>query len=103
MRFTAIVRVTGEVGRFEDFRERVRWLMVRDMDAEDYSEHHQPGLLEYRFEIRNGIPFPVFVEATRVFEELRVEVEWDKDGARGGAAIEAGRLVEKWTGDRSPG
>jgi hypothetical protein len=102
MPFTAIVRVTGEAGRFEDFRERVRWLMVRDMDAEDYSEHHQPGLLEYRFEIRNGIPFPAFVEATRAFEELRVEVQWDQDGARGGAAIEAGRLVEKWTGDRSP-
>jgi pimeloyl-ACP methyl ester carboxylesterase len=101
MPFTAIVRVTGEAGRFEDFRERVRWLMVRDIDAEDYSEHHQPGLLEYRFEIRNGIPFPAFVEATRAFEELRVEVKWDQDGARGGAAIEAGRLVDKWTGDRS--
>jgi hypothetical protein len=34
---------------------------------------------------------------------LRVEVQWDQDGARGGAAIEAGRLVDKWTGDRSPG
>jgi hypothetical protein len=102
MAFTAIVRVTGEAGRFEEFRERVRYLMVRDMDAEDYTEHHRPGELEYRFEIARGIPFPAFVEATRAFEELRVEVEWDKDGARGGAAIEAGRLVDKWTGDRGP-
>ena len=31
---------------------------------------------------------------------MRVEVQWDKDGARGGAAIEGGRLVEKWTGER---
>jgi hypothetical protein len=37
MAFTAIVRVTGEAGRFEEFRERVRYLMVRDMDAEDYT------------------------------------------------------------------
>jgi hypothetical protein len=96
------VRVTGAVGRFEDFRERVRWLMVRDADAEDYTEHHRPGALEYRFELERGIPFPAFVEATRAFEELRVEVEWDHDGARGGAAIEAGRLVDKWTGERSP-
>lgn len=102
MPFMAIVRVTGSAGRFEDFRERVRWLMVRDIDAESYTEHHRPGLLEYRFEISKGIPFPAFVEATRAFEELRVEVEWDKDGVRGGAAIEAGKLVDKWTGERSP-
>lgn len=103
MAFTAVVRVTGEAGRFEDFRERVRWLMVRDIDgAEPYTEHHRPGALEYRFEISKGIPFPAFVEATRAFEELRVEIEWDQDGARGGAALEAGRLVDKWTGDRGP-
>jgi hypothetical protein len=102
MAFTAVVRVTGEVGRFEDFRERVRWLMVRDADAEDYTEHHRPGALEYRFELARGIPFPPFVEATRAFEELRVEVEWERDGVRGGAAIEAGRLVDKWTGERKP-
>lgn len=103
MAFTAVVRVIGEAGRFEDFRERVRWLMVRDIDgAEDYTEHHRPGELEYRFRISKGIPFPAFVEATRAFEELRVVVEWDKDGARGGAAIEAGKMVDKWTGDRSP-
>ena len=102
MAYTAVVRVTGEVGRFEDFRERVRWLMVRDMDAGNYTEHHRPGALEYRFAVERGIPFPAFVEATRDFQELRVEVEWDKDGARGGATIEAGRLVDKWTGERSP-
>ncbi|MDH4095963.1 MAG: hypothetical protein OEV81_14395 [Betaproteobacteria bacterium] len=102
MAFTAIVRVTGAAGRFEDFRERVRWLMVRDIDAEPYTEHHRPGELEYRFELARGIPFPAFVEATRDFEELRVEVEWEHDGARGGAAIEAGRLVDKWTGEREP-
>ena len=103
MAFTAVVRVVGEAGRFEDFRERVRWLMVRDIDAEPFTEHHGPGELEYRFEIVKGIPFPVFVEATRAFEELRVEVEWERDGVRGGAAIEAGRLVDKWTGDRERG
>jgi len=66
------------------------------------ADDHRPGALEYRFELVRGVLFPAFVEATRAFEELRVEVEWDKDGARGGAAIEAGRLVDKWTGDRSP-
>jgi len=98
--FTATVRVTGSAGRFEDFQERVRWLLVRDVDAEPYTEHHAPGLLEYRFELNQGLPFPVFVTATAEYPELRVEVEWDKDGARGGASIEGGRLVDKWTGER---
>jgi len=98
--FTATVRVTGTAGRFEDFQERVRWLLVRDIDTEPFTEHHAPGLLEYRFVLTQGVPFPAFVAATADFPELRVEVEWDKDGARGGAAIESGRLVEKWTGER---
>lgn len=92
--FTALVRVTG-VGRLADFRERLRWLMVRDIDAEGYSEHHAEGVLEYRFEPKQGIPFPAFVQASADFPELRIEAEWDHDGARGRAVIEEGRLVER--------
>jgi len=92
--FTAVVRITG-AGRLADFRERLRWLMVRDMDAEDYTEHHAEGLLEYRFEPKLGIPFPVFVQASADFPELRVEAEWEKDDLHGRAVIEAGKLVER--------
>ena len=101
MPFTAVVRVTGSAGRFEEFRERVRWLLVRDPDTEPYTEHHAGTLLEYRFELEKGLPFPTFVTASTEFPELRVEAEWNKDGAKGGAAIERGRLVEKWNGERS--
>jgi hypothetical protein len=66
--------------------------MVRDPDAEDYSEHHQPGTLEYRFQPKRGIPFPAFAEASRDFPELRIEAEWEHDGARGRAVIEDGRV-----------
>ena len=99
---TAIVRVTGSAGRFEEFRERVRWLLVRDPDTDPYTEHHAGAALEYRFEVVKGIPFPSFITASTEFPELRVEAEWDKDGAKGGVAIESGRPVEKWTGERSP-
>jgi hypothetical protein len=92
--FTAVVRVTG-VGRLAEFRERLRYLMVRDLDAEDYSEHHGAEQLEYRFEPKKGLPFPAFAEASADFPELRVEAEWDHDGQRGRAVIEGGRLVEK--------
>lgn len=97
---TAVVRVTGSVGRFEEFRERVRWLLVRDPDTDPYTEHHAGSALEYRFEVDKGIPFPSFVAASAEFPELRVEAEWDRNGERGGVAIENGRPVEKWTGDR---
>jgi hypothetical protein len=95
--FTAVVRITG-AGRLDDFRERMRWLMVRDQDAEDYTEHHGPGSLEYRFKPRRGIPFPAFTAASADFPELRVEAQWERDGERGRAVIENGQLVEQTKG-----
>ena len=91
--FTAVVRVTG-AGRLEDFRERLRWLMVRDEEAEDYTEHHAAGLLEYRFAPKKGIPFPALTQASADFPELQVEAEWEHDGVRGRAHIENGNLVQ---------
>ena len=92
--FTAVVRITG-AGRLADFRERLRWLMVRDAESEDYTEHHAEGRLEYRFEPKKGIPFPVLTQASGDFPELRVEAEWDHDGVHGRAVIENGRLIEE--------
>ena len=92
--FHAVVRITG-AGRREDFRERVRFLMVGDADAEEYTEHHGEAGLEYRFRPRRGIPFPAFTAASADFPELRVEVEWERDGERGRAVIENGRLTEQ--------
>lgn len=94
--FTAVVRVSG-AGRLADFQERLRWLMVRDPEAEDYTEHHADGRLEYRFAPRKGIPFPAFAEASRAFPELRVEAEWERDGVRGLAVIEDGKVIEQAT------
>jgi hypothetical protein len=91
--FTAVVRITG-AGRLADFRERLRWLMVRDEDAEDYTEHHAEGVLEYRFAPKKGIPFPAITEASADFPELQVQAEWEHDGVRGRALIEAGRVVQ---------
>jgi hypothetical protein len=96
--FTAVVRISG-AGRLDEFRERLRWLMVRDEDAEEYTEHHGAGTLEYRFRPRRGIPFPAFTTASADFPELRVEAQWERDGERGRAVIENGRLVEQ-TGSR---
>ena len=93
--FRATLRVTG-AGRLADFRERVRSIMVRDVDAEHYTERHREGVLEYRFELNKGLPFPAFAAASQEFPELRVEAEWvnPAQGVRGRALIENGRLIE---------
>ena len=96
--FTAVVRISG-AGRLADFREHLRQLMVRDPDAEDYTEHHGEGFLEYRFAPKRGIPFPAFTETSGEFPELRVEAEWEHDSKRGRAVIEAGRLLEQTQGE----
>ena len=98
MAFTAVVRITG-AGRLADFRERLRWLLVRDPDAEDYTEHHEAGSLEYRFKPKRGLPFPALTEVSGDFPELRVEAEWHHDGVAGRAIIENGRLVDEERGD----
>ena len=98
--FTAVVRITG-AGRLADFRERLRWLLVRDPDAEDYTEHHAAGLLEYRFTPKVGLPFPALTVASGDFPELRVEAEWEHDGVQGRAVIENGRLTQDES--REPG
>ena len=100
MGFAAVVRITG-AGRLADFRERVRWLLVRDPDAEDYTEHHQNDSLEYRFQPKKGIPFPVFAQASGDFPELRVEAEWSRDGVEGRAVIENGQVLNEERGERA--
>ena len=92
--FTAVVRISG-AGRLADFRERLRWLMVRDEDPEEYTEHHAEGVLEYRFMPKKGIPFPAFATASLDFPELQVQAEWEHDGVRGRAVIENGRLTQQ--------
>jgi len=96
--FTAIVRVTGP-GRLDEFREQLRWLMVRDIDAENYTEHHGGDALEYRFEIKKGVPFAAFANASEEFPELRIEAEWRNalQGVRGRAIIQEGRLLDHET------
>lgn len=96
--FTASVRVTGP-GRLDEFRERLRWLMVRDIDAEPYTEHHAQDALEYRLELRKGVPFAAFANASAEFPELRIEAEWCNapQGVRGRATLQGGRLLDQET------
>ena len=88
--FRAVVRVTG-TGRLEEFREHVRWLMVREVDAEAYTEHYAEGVLGASLTSRRRHGHVQLLEKP----ELRVEAVWEHAGRRGRAVIENGRLVEK--------
>ena len=94
--------VAGEPGqpeRLRDFNEHVRHLMVRDIDAEPYTEHHTAARLEFRFTPKKGVPFPVFAAASGEFPDLRVEVDWENGprALRGRAVLERGKLIEQRT------
>jgi hypothetical protein len=69
--------------------------MIEDIDAEDYTEHHGEGVLEYRFEPKQGIPFPAFTSVSAEYPELRVEAEGEHNGVRGRAVIENGQLSQQ--------
>ena len=93
----ANVRVTGgERAHREAFRERVRWLLVRDPDAPAYEDRHDGDTLDYAF-AAGGIPFPAFVDASRAFGALRVEAEYPANGphAAGRVVFQGGMVVEK--------
>ena len=88
------IRVTGGSHEArEAFRERLRWLLVRDPDAPAYDEAHAAEALEYRLEGGAGIPFPSLVEASRSFGMLRVEVEYPAAGRARAGRARAGRVV----------
>jgi hypothetical protein len=77
-----VVRVTGSAARFEEFRERLRWLLVRDPDVDPYTEHHGADGLEYRFQIDKGLPFPSFHRRERGISRAARGGGWDHAGKK---------------------
>ena len=93
----ASVRVTGgEHAQREAFRERVRWLLVRDPDAPAYEDGHDGDAVTYAFDA-GGIPFPAFVDASRAFGALRIEAAYPASGQSpaGRVVFQGGMVVEK--------
>jgi hypothetical protein len=92
--FTAVVRVTG-AGRLADFRERLRWLMVRDEDAEEYSEHHAEACSNTASRRRRASRFPAFTAASADFPSCRSRRNGSTTACAGARVIENGRLVQQ--------
>ena len=64
------------------FPRALRWLMVRDADGEDYTEHHVPGTLEYRFRRSAAFRFRRSPPLRRI-SRAASRAEWERDGERG--------------------
>ena len=64
--------------------------MVRDIDAEPYTEHHTDARLEFRFTPVKGVPFPAFAAASGEFPDLRVVLN------HGGRPAVMTGILEPW-------
>ena len=105
MKITATITVKGDSQRLSEYRSFVNRLLDEESGDFPYTELHTQSQLEYRFKVRNGIPFPPFVAASQAFAELTVEVDWtDADEGRSGRAIiQNGALREQAAQTHAPG
>ncbi len=94
--FTAAVTVTGDAGLLQAYRARVRELLDEEQVA-DYRELHTATQLDWRFKLKGGVPFPVFVDSSAEFPDLLVKIEWSRpaDGQRGLATIQNGSVTQQ--------
>ena len=94
--FAATVTVSGDPVSLQGYRSRVRDLLDEG-EVEDYRELHTIDRLDWRFKIKDGIPFPAFVESSIEFPDLLVLVEWTQpaEGRIVKATIRNGNVTQK--------
>ncbi len=104
MNLSATVVVKGDPALLREYRHEVNARLEED-GAHDYRELHAEAQLEYEFRLKGGIPFPPFVECSRDFPGLSIEVDWREalTGRGGRAIIQNGVLREQSQQDRAGG
>lgn len=105
MKISATITVKGDSQRLPEYRSFVNRLLGEENDDLPYTELHTQAQLEYRFKVRNGIPFPPFVATSQAFPELTIEVDWTEaeEGRGGRAIIQNGALREQAAQTHVPG
>lgn len=96
MNLTATIVVKGDPALLREYRRGVNERLEEE-GAGAYRERHVDAQLEYEFKLKGGIPFPPFVESSRDFPDLSVEVDWSDaaTGRSGRAIIQNGVLREQ--------
>ncbi len=96
MNLNATVVVKGDPALLREYRRDVNGRLAEE-GAGAFRERHVEAQLEYEFALKGGIPFPPFVESSRDFPDLSVEVDWRDavTGQTGRAIIQNGVLREQ--------
>lgn len=91
----ATITISGAASLLGTCDARIRQLLDEQQIEGEIGEHHGAEALCYDLKVKGGIPFPVFVEASQEFPDLKMVVEWvDIDaGARGVTTIVNGQLT----------
>ncbi len=104
MNLTATIVVKGDPALLREYRRDVNERLEEE-GAGAYRERHVEAQLEYEFRSKGGIPFPPFVESSRDFPDLSIEVDWSDTatGRSGRAVIQNGVLREQSAQVRAAG
>lgn len=92
----ATLTVSGDRELLAACDARIKSLLVEEVFAGEFEEHHGDDALSYDFKVRGGIPFPAFAAASGEFPGMTISAEWVNvaAGRKGRAQIVAGRITE---------
>lgn len=92
----ASLTVTGAREQLPAADARIKALLVEEIFAGEFEEHHGDDVLSYDFKVHGGIPFPAFAAASLEFPELKIAAEWVNvaAGRKGRALLTNGAIAE---------
>jgi hypothetical protein len=92
----ATLTVTGAREQLPAADARIKALLVEEIFAGEFEEHHGDDALSYDFKVQGGIPFPAFAAASLEFPELKITAEWVNvaAGRKGRALLTNGAIAE---------
>ena len=91
----ATVIITGPAEEREACEENLRRTLAGQLRRNDVTEHHGAEALCYDLKVEEGVPFPVFAQASEAFPGLEFAVDWVNvaAGEHGTARFIAGSLA----------
>lgn len=92
----ATLTVTGDPALLPAVDARIKALLVEEVFAGEFEEHHGADALAYDFKVQGGIPFPAFAAASQEFPALEISAEWVNvaAGRKGRARLGKGSILE---------
>lgn len=101
----ATLTITGAREQLPAVDARIKALLVEEIFAGEFEEHHGEDALAYDFKVHGGIPFPAFTAASQEFPQLVITAEWVNAaaGRKGRAQLSNGGITEHTEDAIAPG